>query len=1518
MTFSSLWPLLFMLAVPLIIIIYMLRPKGKKMTVPSLMLWRNAAISTGKMSFVKKLLKNILMVLEIIIAILLILSLMSPFIRTGFGHNKKSTLIILDTSGSMKHALSNGEDKGKTRFDAAISEISDYAASSDGPITVMTCSSKASIVVANSTDKFRNRRAIEAISCTDTEGSILAHRGAIESMEVDNIIIYTDGNGADEALKLAEGTGARVRVLGEAVENVAVVSVTAAIGEGGLYDIAADLSLKGTEGTAADVSFYDAKDNLISVKSINLMPGQNKTAILKGVKVEGGYVRAEVSGMKYDSLAEDNTSYAVLDSRTSVTGYFIGKGNRYIETAYRAATGQEIIKAEDDSEIKNEENGIIIYDSGAKRSDNNFDMSCMIINKPSDDEQEEQAVIDGGYVKMTESELTEGLREFSFGAGSIITYKLPEWATEFMSVDGKTVGYYGIHDNKREIVIGFNIRNSEFPLMAEFPVFIANAVDFLSDNGFVGKPYISAGEQISISPTAGDVLDISYLNSDSEEKLSSKSEAYLSGLICCKADGKTEYLSVRFPAAESDGTLTSDGLEGVTDASEVSMSGLRKMLLIFAIILLIADWIIYVYKYRKFTPAAAVTRIVLTLLVILACIGISLPGRHKKTATIFVVDLSDSCYANIDEMRDYIREKIKDLPSDNEYAILTFGRDSVSEQFLTDQADFVDFGTSPEGSGTDIESAVMNAAAMIPDSYSGRIVILTDGEETSGDIRRTGELLSLTGIELDSVIFERNEKSDVYVSSAEMPEQLYPGDKYSLVVNIYSNYETDANVSVRQGSVEKAGNKVHLRPGNNTFLFSLTAGDDPIEQNDITVTAEGDEVSENNIYSTASSVIVAPKVLLISGLTQDSSGLKDILKIINQDVTEVSVINAPDTLEEMLKYKTIILDNCYKSDIPEGFLNNLSSYVKDYGGGLICSGGDQSFAPGGYRKTVLEEVLPVDMMPKGIDASPSMAMVMIIDVSGSMDMTIDYNTMTGESDGRTKLQIALAAAMGAVDNLMPDDYVGIVTFDDNFEWIQTIGTVDEVGESAKSALKNVQSGGGTVILPSVLDAINKISETDAGIKHILLLTDGEGETRDFSKAVELCTNNDVTLSTIAVGSDSDTELLESLAKQCGGRYYYSASASEVPRIFAEEVYMSGTAYFQKGEFSLSLKKNNELVKGLYENGTPIITQYISASAKTNATQVIVTDQDDPLLTCWQYGLGRTVAWQTTASGTWNSGFAGLNDYAEMWKRMVDYTCMDTVLSGDSLSVNKTGDKISIKYSAGDFDEDTEIEGVISSPSGESEVLTFTAESPGHYVSDAAPGEVGIYNINVRRKKGGEVVSSLNAISAVHFSDEYKYLSNDDYIRYINENGRILTLKDKVFGKIKVKKNGRRDITNILIILSILLLIFDIIVRRFNLNLPKLRRHVKKPVAVNAGVVNSEPVNAGVKGDETKEDAAAEVSMAAMGQANQPVPEMDKKAVKAQMKAAKKAAKKKTKQSQSAGLDTAQLLQKKQDRNDYRG
>jgi hypothetical protein len=48
-------------------------------------------------------------------------------------------------------------------------------------------------------------------------------------------------------------------------------------------------------------------------------------------------------------------------------------------------------------------------------------------------------------------------------------------------------------------------------------------------------------------------------------------------------------------------------------------------------------------------------------------------------------------------------------------------------------------------------------------------------------------------------------------------------------------------------------------------------------------------------------------------------------------------------------------------DLGTDMENLLEAAVRDLGVGLVCVGGDQTYAAGGYRGTPLEETLPVSM-----------------------------------------------------------------------------------------------------------------------------------------------------------------------------------------------------------------------------------------------------------------------------------------------------------------------------------------------------------------------------------------------------------------------------------------------------------------------------------------------------------------------------------------------------------------------------
>lgn len=260
----------------------------------------------------------------------------------------------------------------------------------------------------------------------------------------------------------------------------------------------------------------------------------------------------------------------------------------------------------------------------------------------------------------------------------------------------------------------------------------------------------------------------------------------------------------------------------------------------------------------------------------------------------------------------------------------------------------------------------------------------------------------------------------------------------------------------------------------------------------------------------------------------------------------VSALNAPDNINAMLAYKSVILADVYIDDLPAGFLENLETYVKDYGCGVICCGGEESFALGGYRDTVLETVLPVEMQLRSINETPSMAMVMVIDRSGSM---IDE---MGET-GATNLDVAIRSAIVAVDNLRDSDYVGVLTFDTQYDWQAELRLADDKS-AIKEQIKGINEGGGTTIKPALLEACQVLSESEASIRHVVLLTDGMGETNNFQDVINAYKAEGITLSTVAIGSFADTQLLEQLADQCDGRYYYSDLGSDIPKIFAKEVF----------------------------------------------------------------------------------------------------------------------------------------------------------------------------------------------------------------------------------------------------------------------------------------------------------------------------------------------------------------------------
>lgn len=1535
MTFSTLLPLALMIFVPFIIILYFLRPRGKDTKISSNLLWKQLFEKTTSRTTRSRFVRDILLILQLLIVVLLIFALMAPHIRTK-SRTETNILMLIDTSAGMQHT-----EGQKTRLEKALEDaVGMVEDAGETSFTVLTSGGTTDIRISNSRDKDKVKKVLEAIECTDEEGSLSGAYDIVRTMqegsgdELLHVIIFTDGSGAESTDEYTEKLDAEVRTYGGGSENISAGSLTfssAGTGSEGeeLYNFASRITNFGNSEASFEVTLYDEDGTVLGIKSLSADAGLSATAIFTDIAWKGMSARVEVTGISFkdggkDSLPKDDKSYAVKTRINDIDGLLIGQGNVFLEKAFQAVTGHTVKISADDSAAKSSGANIVIYDSGAEiknlpgGSDNTDITGVMQFGIPGD-ESKVQKKLEGVFVTVRETALTDGIGDFSLGVNYAAELEVPDWATSFIDHNGNSVGYFGEKDGVRYIVVGFDIRETDFPLKAEFPIFVADSVSYLADTGILTENIYTAGDTLLVNPSAD--YDSAMLSSRLTE----------AGVFTVSAGESSEKFVVRFPLSESDGRADTKGTVSTGDYTGAKIrQNISKYLVIAAILLMILELIIYIRGMRYRGKFYIVLRTFMALLLILSAIGISIPVSAKVQTTIFIVDLSESNKEFSEEIDRYLSSEIRKLGDNDQYGVVAFGDDAVIDQFVSTTGSYAGVMANVDGDATNIENAVGRALSMIPSESAGRIVMITDGRETQGNIMNTASALVGGDIELKSIVLTHEEVDDVYIENATLPDKVSFGEQFTINVTVVSNIDTTAKLILTDGNGRSSAMDVELSKGNNRFAFKQVVDSDTSESFSVTVEAEGDQNADNNTFNIFTAVSDSPSVLVVYGRGTSDEAFDTVLKAAGVNFEGVQAKNAPADLKSMLAYESIVFDNVFVSDLPDGFMENIEAYVKDYGHGFICCGGENSYMLGGYNDTVIEKILPVDMEMRGIVEIPSTAMVMIIDRSGSM-----LGRATG---GGTYLDVALNAAIIAVENLTTSDYVGVICFDDQFDWVVPIQQVTDK-DKIISSIKGINEGGGTTIKPSVEDAEVKLRAVDAVNKHIILLTDGMGETSYYDDVIQRINNSGITLSTVAVGDYADAALLQRLAKSCGGRYYFSRGAGNIPKIFTQEIYLSMNTYIQNGDFQLNASSSNAITRGLFEGGWPDILGYIAATAKDLATEVITSDQDDPILTVWQYGLGRTAAWNTDVTGAWTANLSGEGDYAAMWKRLTDYTINEGMSSADRVETKEVDGKTIVTYKADEFNEATEITANYLSPDGTEGTLSFVMVEPGVYQAELDSDEAGIYNLSVAREDGGTLVNSINTAAVLQYPKEYRFdISNKNFIDFAEKYGKIIDFKDDIWGDMKKHYKDSFDLTWIFILLVLLLFVTDVALRRLGfMHFPFRRKKKAAGRAVASGNGQAAELSGGVHASATGSgltsgsqsgqasagsggaggvQAVSGTGSGDMAVSQTGVSEAGGKTEKSGKKEARKkdSGKKKAASAQNTGLDMSELLKKKNDRN----
>jgi hypothetical protein len=439
-----------------------------------------------------------------------------------------------------------------------------------------------------------------------------------------------------------------------------------------------------------------------------------------------------------------------------------------------------------------------------------------------------------------------------------------------------------------------------------------------------------------------------------------------------------------------------------------------------------------------------------------------------------------------------------------------------------------------------------------------------------------------------------------------------------------------------------------------------------------------------------------------------------------------------------------------------------------------------------------------------------LSIVFIIDHSGSMSDT---------SGGVTKLELAKEAAARSVDMLFPSDRVGVIAFDDTASWVVPI-TEAENRDEIVNAIGGVQIGGGTDIYAGLLAMSKVLPDDPSKVKHVILLTDGGADITGIPELVEkLYKENGITLSTVGVGNDA-APFLKDLAALGGGRYHFTNNAGNIATIFTEETTLATRAYIVEESFFPTLVNSSPILSGITE--APRLHGYVASSAKDLAQVILESDKGDPILAAWQYGLGRSVAFTSDATGRWGRDWARSEIFPTFWSQAVRYTINDTLNSALQMTVEPQGEKSSIildaRSRAGEFLNGYQIEASIVAPNGESQTVIFSQVAPGRYESDFVPTEQGIYLIHFSGKSeaGGDSFAETTGW-ALSYSPEYQRIDPDpDLLLRLSAvgNGQVSSPRpEDVFEHDLKAAHASQPIAPWLLLIAALLLPFDIAVRR---------------------------------------------------------------------------------------------------------
>ncbi len=1355
-------------AVPLIIFLHSLKPRGLKIATTTLFLWERILRERPLGTRLGWLLRhNLLLILQLLAALALIAALADPVARY-FGSSAGDVIAVIDMSASMKARGQNG-----ARFEQARGALLGLidALPAAGKMMVIGAGPQPRLLSPFTSDKRKLRELARGLQATDAPGrvrdAILFAHVFLKRASADRVVVISDGafNGAEEFAKPAAHY--RFVQVGGGGDNVGIVGFEVRRRRDGAGAAEILVRLKNfTEKPRRVPLAVAANEKILVREEIALGAGERRVLIypydgsLSGVLT----ARLEID----DDFGTDNRAYLALNEKPPLRVLYVGPGNRYLAQLLGLFSYVQWTSAprwEPESLRALAPFDLVIFDrvaAPALAAGNFILIDTLAPNLPLESAGKIRHPRPLGAV--AKHAITAGLNLGDLRIDEALALKTRGEGLVLARAEQTPLIYLLDRGGTRALVIGFDLLASDLPLRVAFPLLFHNALEWFQPQRLeFPAEWTQAGAPMALHlARADEPLEIQFPDGRRESfdhpgSSVAFADTFQSGFYHFQSAGRAGRFAVNlFDEEESQirprinlRAAAQSGADGAAAADDAGFA-LWPALVILVLALLALELFLAWRQAAGFYPIAL--RAAALGALALALVNPRLFSSATALDVILGVDLSRSVGQEGREKAQEILQAAARLKAPNtRTGLLTFGRAPEWESLPRSPAPAGEFGARLDREQTDIQAALEAAAAQIGEGRQGKILLVSDGNENRGAAARALPMLRAQGVQVWTLPVGLRGRNEIYLSDLSLPREVDSAEGFEIRGVVESLREAPARLRLLRDGVLVAEREVRLKAGDNTALFRDSLSARGQHSYELLLESPDDTLAENNLLQGVVTVKGPPRVLLLSGQPESQRVIDKVLQAQGYAVVEAVPAAQPLTVAELSAYDLLVLDNVPAFQLSYAKMESIEKYVRDLGGGLLVIGGSQSYGAGGYFRTPLERILPVDMRPPARLEMPHVALLFVLDKSGSMG---------AGGEGSTKLDLAKAAAIAAADIMNPTDQVGILAFDAAWDWTLPFRQVGK-GEWISEKLSSLQSDGGTDLYKALVEAYRGIAAKPAAIKHVIVLSDGLTDKADFHSLASRMARDGITVSTVSVGNDADVQLMANIAKDGKGRGYVALDPETIPQIFTTETLLISRDLLIEKPAAPTIVSSAGPLKGLAQNNLPSLRGYVLTYPKPRAELLMRADKD-PLLVSWRYGVGRVTAFTSDLSGRWGRDWIAWQAFPQ-WASQVARDAMRKIVDTQvRAEFSAAGDAIKIiadlTAKDGRFLNFLNLKANVTAPNQPSREQSFQQTAPGRYEASFSAAASGVHFVTLYADGGGAGPRPVATIPyVVPYPREYREL-----------------------------------------------------------------------------------------------------------------------------------------------------------------